>query len=176
MFRYHVDWTLPELLCGEPGAVLVTVWLAAVAEEGVEVLRVLLGDLPRGHQRAAVLQQRLLVLNTGNIGNNCPALEHPHLDPRHVQLQLLHPAEAPRDDAVPLLHRHHLALLQAAPRKQDSTLNRVRTLYTISTLYLHYICTISTLYLHYIYSIPPCLGVGTRRWCPCRAAPHWRPP
>ena len=66
---------LPELVCGEPAAVLVTVGLAAVAEECVEVLRVLLGDLPRGHQRAAVLQQRLLVLNTGNIGDNCPVLE-----------------------------------------------------------------------------------------------------
>ena len=66
---------MPELVCGEPGAVLVTVGLAAVAEECVEVLRALLGDLPRGHQRAAVLQQRLLVLNTGNIGDNCPVLE-----------------------------------------------------------------------------------------------------
>ena len=62
-------------MCGEPAAVLVTVGLAAVAEECVEVLHALLGDLPRGHQRAAVLQQRLLVLNTGNIGDNCPVLE-----------------------------------------------------------------------------------------------------
>ena len=62
-------------MCGEPAAVLVTVGLAAVAEEGIEVLHALLGDLASGHQRAAVLQQRLLVLNTGNIGDNFPVLE-----------------------------------------------------------------------------------------------------